>query len=312
MEGNALRALVLVLAVAAISTAATAQISPIDQIQMELGSGDFLTEGGPGRREKTITVFYHQPASFTAQSRVLMVVPGAGRNGWSYRDAWVETSEEYGVLILSPHYSEQSYPEFWSYNLAGMITDVDIDRRSTPEVTFTVNRDPNEWIFGDFDRIFREVKEDLELETATYDMFGHSAGGQIVHRLALFHPSNMADRMLAANSGWYTVPIFRDEFPYGLANSTATKEQIEKAFRRDLVILLGNRDDKNETRGDLRRTPEVDVQGISRIERGKYFYKVALETAESLNTELNWKLEVVPGVGHDFRRMSEAAAAYLY
>lgn len=37
-----------------------------------------------------------------------------------------------------------------------------------------------------------------------------------------------------------------------------------------------------------------------------------METAEQLDLELNWKLEIVPGVGHDFRRMSEAAAEYLY
>lgn len=28
--------------------------------------------------------------------------------------------------------------------------------------------------------------------------------------------------------------------------------------------------------------------------------------------ELRWKLEIVPGIGHDYRRMSEAAAEYLY
>jgi pimeloyl-ACP methyl ester carboxylesterase len=295
-----------------VSATVAAQVPRIGEAQFEGGSGSFLMAGGTGREEKTITVFYHKPEIFTPRSPVLIVVPGAGRNAWDYRDAWVDASEKHGVLIISPSYSEEHYPDFWSYNLAGMITDVKINQGGAPTVTFKLNRNPNEWIFGDFDRIFSGVKNRLVLEADTYDLFGHSAGGQVIHRLALFYPDNMANRMLAANSGWYTVPTFVDEFPYGLADGTATKEQIEAAFVAGLVIFLGELDDENETRGDLVRTPEVDVQGISRIERGKHFYNVATETAKQLDAELNWQLEFVPGVGHDFRRMSEAAAEYLY
>jgi hypothetical protein len=39
---------------------------------------------------------------------------------------------------------------------------------------------------------------------------------------------------------------------------------------------------------------------------------VASSTAVELDATINWKLEVVPNVGHDYRRMSEAAAEYLY
>ena len=34
--------------------------------------------------------------------------------------------------------------------------------------------------------------------------------------------------------------------------------------------------------------------------------------ADTLGIELNWQLEVVPGVGHDLQKMSDAAAEYLY
>jgi pimeloyl-ACP methyl ester carboxylesterase len=307
-----MRTAILALVSLAVSATVVAQVSRVGEIRFEGGSGSFIIAGGTGREEKIISIFYYKPATFTPGSRVLIVVPGAGRNAWDYRDAWVDAAEKHGVLILSPSYSEEHYPDFWSYNLAGMITDVKVNQSAAPTVTFNLNSNPDDWIFDDFDRIFREVKEHLELEASTYDLFGHSAGGQVIHRLALFHPDNMADRMLAANSGWYTVPTFHDEYPYGLANGTSTTEQIAKAFAAGLVIFLGELDDRNETRGDLVSTPEVNVQGISRIERGKYFYNTAMETAEELDLELNWKLEIVPGVGHDFRRMSEAAAEYLY
>jgi hypothetical protein len=303
---------VLVLMSMLISVAANVQFARAQQIVVGDGSGSFALAGGVGREHKVITVFYHKPATLTPRSRVLIVVPGAGRNGWTYRDAWVKASEEHGVLILSPSYPEEHYPDSWSYNLAGMIADVKVNQSAKPAVSFRVVSDPSAWIFRDFDRLFREVKEYLRLETNTYDMFGHSAGGQLLHRLVLFHPGSMATRVLAANSGWYTVPTFDDVFPYGLANSALTPDRAAAAFGADLTVFLGELDDENEVRGDLARTPEIDVQGISRVDRGRYFYTMAVQTAADLGLELKWRLEVVPNVGHDLERMSAAAATFLY
>lgn len=148
----------------------------------------------------------------------------------------------------------------------------------------------NTWI------TFELVKEELELETETYDLFGHSAGGQILHRLVIFHPNSKADRILAANSGWYTVPTFEQEFPYGLKDSGITEDQLEAAFSTNLVVFLGEEDDADETRGSVRRTSEADRQGTYRLERGKYFFRKAREAADALDVDFEWKLEVVPGV----------------
>jgi len=306
-----MKASVLFLLSAFISVS-VAQPARAEEIHIGDGSGSFVLAGGAGREGKSIAVFYHKPSTFTPRSQVLIVVPGAGRNGWTYRDAWVSAAEEHSVLILSPSYSEEYYPEFWSYNLAGMITDFEVHQDSTPTVSFRTVGDPSAWIFGDFDRLFVEVKRYLGLEASTYDMFGHSAGGQLLHRLVLFHAGSMANRVVAANSGWYTVPTFDDEFPYGLASSPLAPTTIYAAFAANLVVLLGERDDENEVRGDLVRTPEVDVQGTSRIERGRYFFDNAAQTAAELGIPLEWKLEVVPNVGHDVERMSAAAAEYLY
>lgn len=286
--------------------------SQINQVNIHTGSGNFLLEGGATHKEKTITVFYHKPKNFSKQSLVMMVIPGSGRNGWDYRDAWIQASEKYGLLILSPHYSEENYFEFWSYNLGGMIFDVKINEERTAMLSYEINKDPKDWIWDDFDRIFNKVKNKLELKTETYDMFGHSAGGQVLHRLTLFNPDNKANRILASNSGWYTIPTAHDKFPYGLKGSMAIDEQIEKAFRSNLVIFLGEEDDENETNGHLVRSPETDKQGTHRLARGKYFYKKASEYATKLETEFNWELKIIPNVGHDHELMSEAASEYLY
>lgn len=286
--------------------------SDINRMDLKTGSGNFIVDGGSRHSEKVITVFYHKPENFSRQSPVMMVIPGAGRNGHDYRDAWVEASEKHGVLILSPHYPETYYPEFWSYNIGGMISDVKINEERTAILSYDINEDPEEWIWDDFDRIFKGVKEELELETDRFDMFGHSAGGQILHRLTLFKPDNNADRILASNSGWYTTLSPANLFPYGLKGVPVTDEQIRKAFKTRLIVFLGEDDDENEHRGHLVRTPETDKQGTHRLARGKYFYNKAGLYADSLQSEFNWELIIIPDTGHDYLRMSEAAAQYLY
>lgn len=278
----------------------------LNQIELEPGSGRFLIEGG-FKKENTVVVHYHMPSNFEFDSKVLFVLHGAGRNGDDYRNAWIANSEKYKVLVLSLEYSENHYPGFWSYNLGGMITDVNIQDR-----TFKVNQNANEWLYNDFDRIFSKVKKVLKLTANEYDMFGHSAGGQLLHRFAIFNPKNKANRILASNSGWYTFPMDTEVFPYGLLDLEMTEEELEVGFNSKLILLLGEEDNASETRGSLRHSPEADKQGLHRLERGNYFYDESEKIAERLNFKWNWQLEIVPGVGHDYQGMSEAAAEFLY
>ncbi len=82
----------------------------VNDVKLSTGSGVFLIEGGPTSTEKTINIFYHQPQTFTPTSQILMVIPGAGRNGDSYRDAWIEAAEKYRVLVISAQFPEDTYP----------------------------------------------------------------------------------------------------------------------------------------------------------------------------------------------------------
>lgn len=55
--------------------------SMVNQITIETGSGNFIIEGGASHKEKSITVFYHKPKNLDKEAPLLMVIPGAGRNG---------------------------------------------------------------------------------------------------------------------------------------------------------------------------------------------------------------------------------------
>ena len=90
---------------------------------LDTGSGSF--QYFPTGDRPPIEVFYHRPRSMTADSRVLLVIPGAGRNADSYRDACVEESETYSVLILSPRYPEDEY-DFGGYHMVGTMRIIDM------------------------------------------------------------------------------------------------------------------------------------------------------------------------------------------
>lgn len=289
------------------------------------GSGNFLLKQGISHPERPIPVFYHRPAGFGPDSPILLVIPGAGRNAWSYRDAWIDVSEAHDVLVLAPAYAEDQY-DFAAYHMGGIISDLELRNvdpgsdGATPsryhlndeDIVFEVNNDPGEWIFRDFDVIFRHVVEATESRQDSYDIFGHSAGGQILHRLAIFNPDSSAARIIAANSGFYTVPTHELPLPFGLGGIEVSNDDRVKAFSKSLVLLLGEADNESETRGTMLHTPIADRQGLGRLSRGKFFYRESREAAESLGADFNWRIELVVGVGHDFRLMSQAAAEYLY
>mgnify|MGYP000403214235 FL=1 len=295
----------------------------LNEIRLQPGSGVFEIEGGLGREDKTIKVFYHRPKSFSKDSKILLVIPGAGRNGDSYRDAWVEESEKYNVLILSPMYAEKDYP-FTDYHLGGLMRNTNLRSaiqyvENTNQVnldegklTFELNTEPQDWIFGDFDRIFDLVVAATQSKQIEYDIFGHSAGGQILHRFTIFQPKSKARHILAGNSGFYTLPTTSASLPFGTQGIEITKADLEMAFSKRLVLFLGELDNAEEQGGTLLRSPSADKQGLHRLARGTYFYETSKNIAQGLGVPYEWKIEVVPQVGHNHRIMGDAAAKFLY
>lgn len=300
-----------------------AQSKSLIDIQINEGSGSFQIEGGLGHLNDSITIYYHRPINMTSNSKILMVIPGAGRNGDSYRDSWVETSEKHSVLILSPSYPEKKY-SYGDYHLGGIVKDLNLKKGITFKknsnqvlmdediVEFNINTDASQWIYNDFDRIFKVAKNSIKSKQRKYDMFGHSAGGQILHRFVILHPNSKADRILASNSGTYTLTDFETKFPFGIKDIAINKKSLKKPFKKNLILFLGELDNEFETGGRMLRSKTADKQGTHRLARGNYFYKECLETANILNFKFNWKLIVVPQIGHNQREMAKAAAKYLY
>ncbi len=247
-----------------------------------------------------IEVWYYLPEAYSPNTPVVMVMHGTNRDADHYRDEWLPHAMRYSFILLVPQFSRTYFPSSRQYHRGNMQDDAG---RFLPERL---------WTFTVVDSLFLHVKHRLSLTTPTFALYGHSAGGQFVHRYALFRSSTYAHLLIAANAGWYTMPTWETDYPYGLRNSPLdTPEELAHAFKRHLIILLGEEDtDPNDPY--LNTSPEAMAQGPHRFARGIKFMDTARKTADSLNLPLCWVVQTVPHVGHSNRGMSEPAAQLIF
>ena len=248
---------------------------------------------------KPINLWYHTPREDPKDLPILFVFHGVNRNAQEYRDNWVQLSEQYQVLVIVPEFSQVSYPGSRSYQLGNMF-----DGEGEP-----VGED--EWTFSVIEAIFDFVVEEIEGTQQHYDVFGHSAGSQFAHRFLTYKTGTRVNEVIAANAGWYTLVDFGTSFPYGLKDSRANLSTVAWQLRQSVTILLGEEDtDINDP--NLRDTQEANAQGPHRLARGQFYFQLAREVADQFDLEFNWKLELVPGVGHSNALMAAPAAKILY
>ena len=290
---------------------------------LPVGAGRFTLDLPGKAGVKRITVHYVRPAAFTAHSPVVLVLPGAGRNSGPYRNAWLAAAERAGLLVAALGYPEADF-DFAQYTLGGLARSVrfenahvervgraEVISMDTRDVEVIPEPDRRGWVFSGFDSVFDHLRRASGSSQARYAAFGHSAGGQILHRMALTGGGRKAGALIAANAGWYTLPDLSRPFPEGLAGLGLGEADLARAFARPLTVLLGEADDHPGAGGTFLRTPATNAQGEGRLQRGRFFFEAAQAEALRLSTEFNWRVETVPGVGHDHAGMTEAAPRLL-
>ena len=266
---------------------------------MDVGTGQFVFRDERGDPDRPVTVWYNRPEGVMSDFPLVFILHGMGRNADGYRDAWVGHSNRSGFVLLAPEFSKEHFPGGKRYNLGFMFSE---DGEPISERL---------WTFSAIEHLFDFVTSSMEHPAEQYSIYGHSAGGQFVHRFLYFKPKARVCAAVSANSGWYTMPTFAIPFPGGLKDSGVTPEQLGKVFARRHVLLLGTADSDPDHPG-LSRSDEAMAQGRYRFERGQTFYRAAKAEAKRLGVSLAWELETVPGVGHNNAWMAPAAVAALF
>jgi poly(3-hydroxybutyrate) depolymerase len=250
-----------------------------------------------GRRE--IAVHTYRPSGFSPEGPVLLVIHGRNRNGADYRDWFGAEAERHGVFVVAPEFDEAQYAHPHDYNFAAMV-----DAQGKP-------RPRSEWLFPVVDFIFEEATRRFGLQRDRYFLFGHSAGGQLVHRLATFGWSPRIERAVAANSGSYTMPLASEPFPHGIGGTGLGDDDLRALFSRPLTILLGDAD-VDPAHYQLPRDPPDMKQGAHRFERGQRYFAAAQREAVRLGVPLAWSIAIAPGVEHSARHIAPFAARELF
>jgi hypothetical protein len=133
--------------------------------------------------------------------------------------------------------------------------------------------------------------------------------------MALLMPAARFSTAISANAGYYTLPLRGEgggfSYPYSLNGTPATEATLGAALAKPLWVMLGERDD-DPAHPQRNRSRGAQVQGPTRLARGRHFMAVAAAEAARLKVESPWRAIVVPGVGHDSRRMASAAAEALF
>ncbi len=246
---------------------------------------------------KPIPVYIVLPLDLSNPGFVV-VMHGVDRNAQDYVNAWKDFAKTNNYICAAPFFSDSDWPSSRSYNLGNMFTGSDGSGFLNPE---------SEWSFTLTQKIHDDLVEALGLQNNIYDIWGHSAGAQFVHRLITFKPDYKIRYAIAANAGWYTVPDYQINYPYGLNHPLLDYEEtfLEDLIIKNLVVMRGSADTIRDS--NLNTSFEADAQGMNRFERALNYYNYASQ----IDPSTKWRLIDVPNVGHDYISMALAAQQFI-
>ena len=244
-----------------------------------------------------LDVFYHLPKTIDNDTKVLFVVHGNTRNADDYLNTWIRLTKDKNIAIFAPHFKRSS---FISFNTLQMSTS-----------SGKIRTDTDLYLHNSIDTLFKYIKAKFKLNDKLYDIYGHSAGAQFVHRYLLMSDNPSVNKAVAANAGWYTF-LNGADFPYGVKNPpiSLTDSNVKKFLSTNLYILIGTND--IDVDSSINKSKGAQKQGINRLQRAKNFFTYTESIVEQNNLEFKWKYQAVPGAPHSNKVMSKAAVLVLF
>lgn len=267
--------------------------------QLPKGQGMFtFTDYAPFAGRPVDVHYYIPPGGDPVTMPVVFVLEGADR-GYDYLlESWKKSAEARKFVLVLPHFDLSLYP-LTDYQETGVLTP---DRKNV--------KDPSLQTSALIDEIFKYLRKHTDIKSEKYTIYGHSAGGQFIQRFMLFYDSPYVEKAIIGSPGWYTFPDKEQVFPYGTRDIMyIDNETIKKYLSKNIVLQLGMGDTIRESY--LRKTPEAELQGANRLERGRNFYNYIQKIAAENNWPCHWQKQEVPDVGHQSALMGEKALPLL-
>jgi dienelactone hydrolase len=262
----------LIIVAAAVALSADAAAAPIPP-----GTGQQVVQLGGTEME----VFTYRPGNCSNPS-LLVVSHGVGRNASGYRDHVIPLAEATCSLVVAPLFDKERFPN-WRFQFGGIVNKGAV-------------QNPREWTGNLILRLVQWARTQ-ERRGMQYALVGHSAGGQLLSRVAAFVPTE-ASRIVIANPSTWVFPTLQVPAPFGLGGvypDAQAQAQLRRYLEQPITVLLGQADTGEE---ELDESPSAMAQGRTRYERGLNIFRQAKMLSASRGWPLNWRLVEVPGAGH--------------
>ena len=249
----------------------------------------------PAFPDRPLMLHAARPVHYSPHTPLLFVHHGVGRNGAAYRDYWLKLVDEAGILAIAIEFSETYFPDYLRYHFGNMRNE---DGSANPR---------EQWTYGIDERLFVALRDAGVTTRHRYGEFGHSAGGQFVHRMLSFGWRERVAVAVAANAGTYAMPDLEIAWPFGLGEVGLDADALREVLRFRITVMAGTGDTKVTGRF-FPKGPRSMRQGEHRFERAHNYVRAGRDAAAALGTRCGWTVISVADVGHDGARMSAAAA----
>ena len=240
--------------------------------------------------------YLYLPAVAKRDTPIVFCVHGISRNAAEHARCFAPVAAAYGTILVAPVFAASRFPDYQRLGRRGRGMRADLM----------------------LNRIADEVEAVAMLTSSRRLFFGHSGGGQFVHRYVMAHPAKV-DKYVISAAGWYTWPEPTAPFPFGTG---ATPDLPDLAFDLDEFlavygcVFVGSRD---TGRGHaVRKSERIDRdQGVTRLERGSRWSAAMNRAARVRCMPEPLTYRELPGAAHRFSGMArrgqlaEAAFAFL-
>src|SRR5215472_18801778 len=261
------------------------------------GANDVLYED-PVLAGRPLFLRSARPRAYSPRIPVLLVFHGDLRNGADFRDFWLPLVDEAQLLAIAPEFSATAYPGPEWYNLGNRI---DANGRE---------KSRDEWTYGVPGRLFAALRRQGITARRRYGVFGHSSGGQFVHRMISLGFRDAVAAAATANAGTYAMPDLQVAFPYGLGGTHLDEAALRRLLAFRLTIFAGTAD-VDTTSPHFPNDAAAMRQGPTRFARAHAYIAAARDAAKRYGVPCAWAIVDVADVGHDGKQMSEAATPVL-
>jgi pimeloyl-ACP methyl ester carboxylesterase len=225
---------------------------------------------------------YHPPAC--AETDILVVLHGLNRKAERLRDKAVDIANKNCLTVFAPLFDKMRFPN-WRYHRAGVYRSGKLQPKE-------------HWTGPIFQALLDKLRELSGMHTNRLYLFGHSAGAQFLSRISAYSPPTSVDSIVIANPSVHVLPVLDATAPEGFAglfSEFESRRKLRAYLALPISIYLGKLDTGDKY---LVKSKEAMRLGETRLERGRFIFRLGEQVAKENGWTFNWNLVEVSDVGH--------------